>query len=60
MRLNLTVHIVSLMGKVKNYTVETVLHYGKVRNVVWYITPFADILYYFGCKTPFNLRLTQL
>jgi hypothetical protein len=46
----LTVHIVSLMGKVRNIAVETVLHYGKVRNVVWYVMPFTDILYYFSCK----------
>jgi hypothetical protein len=30
----LTVHIVSLMDKARNIAVETVLHYGKVRNVV--------------------------
>jgi hypothetical protein len=46
----LTVHIVSFMGKVRNIAAETVLHHGKVRNVVWYVVPFTDILYYFGCK----------
>ena len=50
MKLNFTVHIVSLMGKVRNIAVETVLYYGKVRNIVWCVVPFTDILYYFACK----------
>jgi hypothetical protein len=38
----LTVHILSLVIKVRNLAVETVLNYGKVRNIVWYVVPFID------------------
>jgi hypothetical protein len=56
----LTVHTVPLRDKVRNIAVETVLHCGKVRNVVWYVMPFTDILHYFGCKMSFNLWHNQL